>query len=141
MTVISEIGESLVTAIPVALAALPFVRPPRAIGEWVGYVLLTAAMSVASIGFLLMRLVAQCVSRIEPCPDGSVETVLLPGLLATYPNCVACLPQDLDTASHASLWLNGFQVQLATFAAGACTLASLTMLVKFARWAKRANQK
>jgi len=140
MTLIAEIGESLMAAIPMALAALPFARPPRAIGAWVGYVLLTATMSVASIGFLLMRSVASCVSLVEPCPQGTVETLILPGLLSRYPTCTACMPASPDWAGRLSLWLNGVQVQIATFAAVGCTLASLAMLVKFARWSRRARQ-
>lgn len=140
MAITNELPECLVTMLPLLLAVVPLVWPPQGIGPWVGCVLLTAAMSVLSIGFLLMRLVAPCVSRVESCPEGSVETLMLPGLLAKYPSCTACLPRDLDAAGQAALWLNGFQPQLATFAAVGCTLASLLMLVKFARWTKRARQ-
>jgi len=133
-----EVFGLLITAMPVILSLVPLLRPPSKIGSWVGSVLLTAAMSILSMGFLMMRLTARCVSRETPCPSGSNPQVLSANILERFPECSSCVPSEgLQTAAKAALALNGAQESFAIASAAVCTLVSVAVLARFAAWVKR----
>lgn len=134
----TEILNLLTTIAPPALALLPLIRPPSKIGAWVGSVLLTASMSVLSMGFLMMRLTARCVSRETPCPEGSLLSDVSPNIFASFPECSACVPvEGLSDSAAAAFWINGVQRPCAVAGAAVCTLISLAVLSRFAGWVKR----
>ena len=135
MTLAHELCEALASLAPVALSFLPFIRPPRLVGSWVGYVVLTAAMSVLSMGFLMMRLTGQCVPVEETCSERLVP--LMPGILESLPPCSVCLPKTASWSERAAVELNGLQEAIGLGAALVCTLISLAILVRFAAWVRR----
>jgi len=143
MSLSIEILEVLISVLPILLAVIPFVRPPRVIGAWVGYVLLTATMSVLSMGFLLMRLVAVCAPPLEPCPfdknnpEAVITTPVEAGLLQTAPPCSICVSDATSVTTELAIILNGLQEIFAIGSAIVCTLISLSILVRFAVWVKK----
>ena len=136
MNLSTELSELAISLLPSLLCLTAVVRPPRVIGAWVGYVLLTATLSVVSIGLLLMRLVAECVPLVEPCAEGMTSHITLPGVLTPYPQCIACVPAEIPASTRWSLTLNTIQIDVAVVAAVFSTLMSLFMLVRFARWVR-----
>jgi|LakMenEpi03Aug12_release.lakeMendotaPanAssembly.Ray.scaffolds.fasta_scaffold05602_10 hypothetical protein len=138
MKLAPEILGLLVTALPAFLSLLPLLRPPSKIGSWVGSVLLTAAMSILSMGFLMMRLTARCVSRETPCPTGSNPQVLSANIFEQFPECGSCVPAEgLPLAAKAALAVNGSQESFAIASAAICTLVSVAVLARFAAWVRR----
>jgi hypothetical protein len=138
MKLAPEIFGLLVTALPAFLSLLPLLRPPSKIGSWVGSVLLTAAMSILSMGFLMMRLTARCVSRETPCPTGSNPQVLSANIFEQFPECGSCVPAEgLPLAAKAALAVNGSQESFAIASAAICTLVSVAVLARFAAWVRR----
>ena len=136
MNLSGEIGELIISLLPPLLSLVPLVRPPRVIGAWVGYVLLTATLSVVSIGLLLMRLVAECVPLLEPCTQGMTSHPVLPGVLSRYPSCIECLPAEIPESTRWALTLNSIHIDVGVCAAVFSTLMSLLMLVRFSRWVR-----
>ena len=138
MKLAPEIVGVLITTLPVILSLLALLRPPSKIGSWVASVLLTAAMSILSMGFLMMRLTARCISRETPCPNGSNPQVLSANIFERFPECSSCVPTEgLTTAAKAALALNGAQESFAIASAAVCTLVSVAVLARFAAWVKR----
>ena len=138
MKLAPEIFGLLVTALPAFLSLLPLLRPPSKIGSWVGSVLLTAAMSILSMGFLMMRLTARSVSRETPCPTGSNPQVLSANIFEQFPECGSCVPAEgLPLAAKAALAVNGSQESFAIASAAICTLVSVAVLARFAAWVRR----
>ena len=138
MNVGPQLLELSATLTPLVLACVPLTRPPSKIGAWVVSVLLTASMSILSMGLLMMRLTARCVSREVPCPDGLQPKPISPDIFARFPECSACLPAEGESGSATiAMAINGAQMPLATAGAVICTLISLAVLARFAAWVKR----
>jgi hypothetical protein len=95
-------------------------------------------MSILSMGFLMMRLTARCVSRETPCPTGSNPQVLSANIFEQFPECGSCVPAEgLPLAAKAALAVNGSQESFAIASAAICTLVSVAVLARFAAWVRR----
>lgn len=138
MQLSTELVGLLISIIPIFFSILLLLRRPAKIGQWVGSVLLTACMSVLSMGFLMMRLTASCVSRETPCPPGSAQQPLSINIFQRFPECSACIPgEGLSSTAGFAVWLNSIQESCAVAAAAICTLASVAVLARFAGWVRR----
>ena len=132
-----ELLELALTLILPLLALLPLVSPARSIQRWVGYVLLTAATAVLSIGFLMSRLLAQCLTNTPTCSNSQVVTLYLAGLTSRYSDCSVCMDITPSTLQRLALLLNGSHIQVAVVATALCLLMSLLTLLRFALWTRR----
>ncbi len=141
MSLASELLESLIALLPLALLAPLLFVPPKTIASWVASVLLTAVSSVLSLGLLMMRLVAQCVTNDSPCAGEALADprviAAVPGILERYPSCSRCVSGDPSSGERLALLINQWLNPLAMVAAGLCTAASVVVLARFAAWVRK----
>jgi hypothetical protein len=138
MSMREQLVELMVAISPLLIVLVVNMRPPKAIGSWVGAVLASASLAVLAIGFSMMRFTRTCATAQPSCQDGQTVVPWNPGLIepGVRRPCALCIPGDPDTVTAIMIQLNACIPAISTVSAALCVILSGLMLIRFARWSK-----